>query len=186
MQENKNEKVNEYERAPGFRPRLAIYHANAKGTGCAIKMELHPAVGAADGSIFCTFAAQKTVGNRLGPNPTFPTFDWDGAITVKLAFDDLTKMQQVFRMHRRSLLRREHRRRRPAGRASVCASASRSTANTVSGTAPRVGTRRSSSVTSSTPSPATPLRRSSVRLVEARSGGGCSFSSPRRRWESAR
>ena len=97
MQENKNEKVNECERAPGFRPRLAIYHANAKGTGCAIKMELHPAHGMTDGSIFCTFAAQKTVGNRLGPNPTFPTFDWDGAITVKLAFDDLTKIQQVFR-----------------------------------------------------------------------------------------
>ena len=97
MQENKNEKVNECERAPGFRPRLAIYHANAKGTGCAIKMELHPAHGMTDGSIFCTFAAQKTVGNRLGPNPTFPTFDWTEAITVKLAFDDLTKMQQVFR-----------------------------------------------------------------------------------------
>ena len=97
MQENKNEKVNEYERAPGFRPRLAIYHANAKGTGCAIKMELHPAHGMTDGSIFCTLAAQKTVGNRLGPNPTFPTFDWTDAITVKLAFDDLTKMQQVFR-----------------------------------------------------------------------------------------
>ena len=115
MQENKNEKVDENERAPGMKPRLALYHANAKGTGCAIKMELHPAVGATDGSIFCTFAAQKTVGNRLGPNPTFPTFDWDGAITVKLAFDDLTKMQQFFRMHRRSLLRREHRRRRPEG-----------------------------------------------------------------------
>ena len=46
MQENKNEKVNENERAPGMKPRLALYHANAKGTGCAIKMELHPAVGA--------------------------------------------------------------------------------------------------------------------------------------------
>ena len=98
MQENKNEKVNENERAPGMKPRLALYHANAKGTGCAI--------------------------------------------TVKLAFDDLTKMQQVFRMHRRSLLRREHRRRRPAGRASVCASASRSTANTVSGNALSMATRR--------------------------------------------
>ena len=97
MKENNNEKVSEYERAPGFRPRLAIYHANAKGTGCAIKMELRPASGATDGGIFCTFAAQKTVGNRLGPNPTFPTFDWTEAHTVKLAFDDLTKMQQVFR-----------------------------------------------------------------------------------------
>ena len=38
MKENKNEKVNEYERAPGFRPRLALYHANPRGTGCAIKM----------------------------------------------------------------------------------------------------------------------------------------------------
>lgn len=50
MQENMNEKASEYERAPGFRPRLALYHANAKGTGCAIKMELHPAHGATDGS----------------------------------------------------------------------------------------------------------------------------------------
>ena len=97
MQESKNEKVNENERAPGFRPRLAIYHANARGTGCAIRMELRPASGATDGGIFCTFAAQMTVGNRLGPNPTFPRFDWEGAITVKFGFDDLTKMQQVFR-----------------------------------------------------------------------------------------
>ena len=59
-------------------------------------MELRPASGATDGSIFCTFAAQKTVGNPRGERPTFPTFDWDDAITVKLAFDDLTKMQQVF------------------------------------------------------------------------------------------
>ena len=93
----KNDTINENERAPGMRPRLALYHANAKGTGCAIRLELHPANAGIDGSIFCTFAAQKTVGNRLGPNPTFPTFDWTGAHTVKLAFDDLTKMQQVFR-----------------------------------------------------------------------------------------
>ena len=93
----KNDTINEKERAPGMRPRLALYHANAKGTGCAIKMELRPASGATDGGIVCTFAAPKTVGNRLGPNPTFPTFDWTEAHTVKLAFDDLTKMQQVFR-----------------------------------------------------------------------------------------
>lgn len=97
MKENRNEKINEYECASGVRPRLALYHANPRGMGCAIKMELHPAHGMTDGSIFCTLAAQKTVGNRLGPNPTFPTFDWTDAITVKLAFDDLTKMQQVFR-----------------------------------------------------------------------------------------
>ena len=97
MQESKNEKVNEYERALGFRPRLALYHANPKGTGCAIKMELHTALGMEDGGIFCTFANQKTVGCRLGNPPTFPTFDWDNAITENLDFNDLSKMMQVFR-----------------------------------------------------------------------------------------
>ena len=97
MKENKNETVAEYERTPGFRPRMALYHANPKGTGCAIKMELHPAHGMEDGGIFCTFANQKTVGNRLGNPPIFPTFDWDNAITVKLDFNDLSKMMQVFR-----------------------------------------------------------------------------------------
>ena len=97
MKENKNEQINEYECAPGIRPRLALYHANPRGTGCAIKMELHAAHGMTDGSIFCTFAAQKTVGNRLGNPPIFPTFDWDNAITAKLDFNDLSKMMQVFR-----------------------------------------------------------------------------------------
>ena len=185
MQENMNgTRMNETTVA--YHPRLAFYHANAKGTGCAIKMELHPASGAADGGIFCTFAAQKTVGNRLGPNSTFPTFDWTEAHTVKLAFDDLAKMQQVFWMHRRSLLRREHRRRRPEGRASVCASASRSTATTASGTSRRGGARESACATSSTRFQVTRLSFSSVRRAEGTSGGGCSISSPRRRWASAR
>ena len=97
MKDNKNEKVNEYERAPGFRPRLALYHANPKGTGCAISMELHPAHDELDGSICCTFANQRTVGNRMGKTPTFPTFDWDEPIRVMLFFEDLSKMMQVFR-----------------------------------------------------------------------------------------
>lgn len=63
------------------RPALAFYHANAKGTGCAVKMTLHPATVDAsgittDGYIELTAANQMTVGNRLGPNPTFPKFDW--------------------------------------------------------------------------------------------------------------
>ena len=102
-------------------------------------MELRPASGATDGNIFCTFAAQKTVGNPRGERPTFPTFDWDGAITVKLAFDDLTKIQQVFR-----------------------ASASRSMATTGFGTAPSRGTLGSFCATSSTRSRATPLRFTSA------------------------
>ena len=163
MQENKNEKVDEYERAPGMRPRLALYHANARGTGCAIKMELHPASGAADGGIFCTFATQKTVGYRLGQSPTFPTFDWTEAHTVKLAFDDLAKMQQVFRGECESI----------NGDNGIWHFTAR-------------GARESACATSLTRFQVTRLSFSSVRRAEGTSVGGCSISSPRRRWASAR
>ena len=79
------------------RPALAFYKANAKGSGCAMKMELHPAHGDTAGCIMMSLASQKTVGDRRGPNPTFPTFDWENPITVKLDFTDLAKMLQVFR-----------------------------------------------------------------------------------------
>ena len=78
-------------------PSLAFYKANAKGTGCAMKMELHPAHGDTAGCIMMTLASQKTVGDRRGPNQTFPTFDWENPITVNLDFTDLSKMIQVFR-----------------------------------------------------------------------------------------
>ena len=83
--------------APNIRPSFAIYHANAKGTGAAMKMTLHPAHDNMEGSIMLTIINQKTVGNGLGPNPTFPTFDWDNAATVKLCFDDLSRFLQVLR-----------------------------------------------------------------------------------------
>ena len=79
------------------RPALSFYKANAKGSGCAMKMELHPAHGDTAGCIMMSLASQKTVGDRRGPNPTFPTFDWENPITVKLDFTDLAKMLQVFR-----------------------------------------------------------------------------------------
>ena len=80
-----------------YRPSLVFYKANAKGTGSAMKMELHPAHGDTAGCIMMSLASQKTVGDRRGPNPTFPTFDWENPITVKLDFIDLSKMLQVFR-----------------------------------------------------------------------------------------
>ena len=80
-----------------FRPSFAIFKANGKGTGCALKLELHPAHDTTDGSIWATFANQLTIGDRRGPNPTYARFDWDNRICVKLYFNDLTKMLQVFR-----------------------------------------------------------------------------------------
>ena len=80
-----------------YRPSLVFYKANAKGTGSAMKMELHPAHGDTAGCIMMSLASQKTVGDYRGPNPIYPTFDWENAICVRLDFIDLSKMLQVFR-----------------------------------------------------------------------------------------
>lgn len=80
-----------------FRPKLTFYHANARGTGAAVSFELHPAHGDVDGSIWVRFANQLTIGDRRAPNPTYPRFDWENKIVIRLCFDDLTKMLQVFR-----------------------------------------------------------------------------------------
>ena len=82
---------------PYFRPKFALYHAHTKGTGCAMKMVLHPAHDDTDGSIWMTLANQMTIGNRMGPNPTYPRFDWENSACVKLGFDDLCQILQVFR-----------------------------------------------------------------------------------------
>lgn len=81
----------------GYRPKFTLYKANAKGNGSAVQMTLHPAHDDVDGSIWLRLACQKTVGDARGPNPTFSTFDWDTAMTIKLDFTDLTQMLQVFR-----------------------------------------------------------------------------------------
>ena len=80
-----------------YRPSLVFYEGNAKGSGCAMKMELHPAHDQTSGCIMMSLASQKTVGDYRGPNPIYPTFDWENPITVKLDFIDLSKMLQVFR-----------------------------------------------------------------------------------------
>ncbi len=80
-----------------YRPRLALYHPNAKGTGGAMKIELHPAHDDVEGSVWLQIANQLTIGDPRGTTPTFPRFDWDSAVCVKLGFNDLTKMIQVLR-----------------------------------------------------------------------------------------
>jgi len=80
-----------------FRPNLTFYHANPKGTGSAVQMNLHPAHDDTDGCIMLKMANQMTVGDRRGPNPTFSRFDWENAMCVKLDFSDLTQILQVLR-----------------------------------------------------------------------------------------
>ena len=79
------------------RPTLTMYHPNGKGTGSAIRLELHPAHDNTAGSIMATIATQLTTGNCMGSMLVYPRFDWEGAITVKLDFTDISKMLQVFR-----------------------------------------------------------------------------------------
>lgn len=77
--------------------RLLMCHANPKGTGSAMRLELHPAHGETDGSIRLVLAPQLTVGNCRKVPMVLPTFDWDNALKVKLDFADASKVLQVLR-----------------------------------------------------------------------------------------
>ena len=85
------------ETAPRLRACDAYYHANAKGTGSAVKLELHPAHDSTPGSVFVTLAAQLTVGGPQNGAHVFPTFDWKGALKLKLDRTDLSQILQVLR-----------------------------------------------------------------------------------------
>ena len=79
------------------RPRLEFYHPNAKGTGCAMAMALRPADSTQSGFISVSIANQMTVGNSVGDNPTYPTFDWENCMDIVLDFNDLCVILQVLR-----------------------------------------------------------------------------------------
>ena len=71
------------------RPAITICHANARGTGTAIRLELYPARLDVEGSIRATIAQQSST--------TPASFDWDNAIPVRIGFLELAKILQVFR-----------------------------------------------------------------------------------------
>lgn len=79
------------------RPALTMYHANQKGTGTALRLELHEARPDAEGSIFATIATQKAQPPQKVQQPHVASFDWDSAISVRLGLIDLAKILQVFR-----------------------------------------------------------------------------------------
>ena len=79
-----------------FRPQLAIYHPNGKGTGGAAKIDLHPAHDATAGCMMLKLASQCAVGGQSGGAAQFARFDWENAIVVKLDFNDICAILQVF------------------------------------------------------------------------------------------
>lgn len=72
------------------RPAMTMCHANPKGTGTALRLELHPARPDAEGSILATISPQKATTPAVA-------FGWDDAISVRLGFLELAKILQVFR-----------------------------------------------------------------------------------------
>lgn len=92
-----NEKTETTERRVEYRPSFNLYHPNPKGTGCAISMRLYPAQDDEEGYVMLELACQKSIGDRRGPTPTYPTFDWENRICVKLGFADLCALLTVFR-----------------------------------------------------------------------------------------
>ena len=64
------------------RPAWTMYHPNGKGTGSALRLELHPAHGQTNGSIFATLVPQKAF---IGDGTTYAEFDTDtNAVTYRL------------------------------------------------------------------------------------------------------
>lgn len=76
--------------------RTTICHPAPSGKGSAIRFTLHPAHGNVSGCVMCELAKQKTAVSVTGETPTLATFDWDGAIVMKLCISDLAQMLMVF------------------------------------------------------------------------------------------
>ena len=90
---------------PGAWPdRATICHPNPRGTGSAIRFELHPARGRVSGYLFVELARQKSVASLSGTTPTFATFDWANKIVVKMGINDLAQMVMVFRGMQESIM----------------------------------------------------------------------------------
>ncbi len=90
-----NQKVNSDNRYffPGD---LIFYHPNMKGSGSAAQFELKPAIRGREGCFFLVMARQNSemIRRGNGKNRT-ATFDWKGAVTVKLGLSDIGQMLLV-------------------------------------------------------------------------------------------
>ena len=69
---------------------MAFYHANGRGAGCAVKIELHPANAEAEGCVRVVLAPQKDAG-------TIPEFDWTNTIDFRLSPVDVARVLEVLR-----------------------------------------------------------------------------------------
>ena len=86
-----------------MRPRYVCCHPNVQGTGASVKFELHPAHDYVEGSVFATFASQKTVASHVDGRQVYPTFDWENSVTIRLTINEVAEMLEVFRGYREKM-----------------------------------------------------------------------------------
>jgi hypothetical protein len=75
--------------------RLALFHANAAGTGTAMSIDFRPRRATGMPCMFLELAPQKTPSQNKAGQRIPGTFDWDRKITVKLEFTDVCELLSV-------------------------------------------------------------------------------------------
>lgn len=95
--------MNEERKFGEVRPCYTCCHPGAEGKGSTVRFELHPAHDFVEGSMFVTFASQKTVGSYENGQQIMPTFDWENRITVRLSINEVAQMLEVFRGYREKM-----------------------------------------------------------------------------------
>jgi len=78
-----------------FQGRLAYYHPNQTGKGCAVRFELRPARRGREGYVFAELARQKSAASRQNGAIQGATFDWESRIAVKLGLTDVCALLTV-------------------------------------------------------------------------------------------
>ncbi len=87
----------------GLDGELAFYHANAKGTGTALRFDLKPGGRRRKGCFYMEMAHQKDRPDTRAANRRAATFDWENKATVKLGFADLCEFLLVLEGAQESL-----------------------------------------------------------------------------------
>jgi hypothetical protein len=78
-----------------FQGRLAYYHPNQTGKGCAVRFELRPARRGREGYVFAELARQKSAASRQNGAIQGATFDWESRVAVKLGLTDVCALLTV-------------------------------------------------------------------------------------------
>lgn len=85
--------------------KFTIYHPNAKGTGSALTLIpcIADAVDREEGHIILGIALQTSTGNRGEGKPTYPRFEWDKQISVRLDPVEVMEIIRVFKGEQESI-----------------------------------------------------------------------------------